>query len=196
MNKLAGLNSTKEIGDWYDNKYREMGGAWNTPPEDCQKHINIIKGFLPEYDMFELLDLGCGGGHFISEAAKHFECTGIEASVVGIEECKKRVPEATFLEMDIEQMTFPDNSFDIVTSIGTLEHVINIPLAVSECYRVLSEGGIFYVYAPNHLWLHEDQPQETRMERDEWEKILTDAGFTCQYFEQVGDNNIYVATKN
>lgn len=196
MNKLAGLNSTKEIGDWYNNKYREMGGAWNTPPEDCMFHINKVIPFMLYTTRHNtLLDLGCGGGHFINSAKDWFICTGIEASTVGLEECRKRVPEATFLEMDIENMEFADFKFDIITSIGTLEHVVNIPLAVAECFRVLKEGGVFYVYAPNTEWIHEDQPNEVRMDELEWKEILTNAGFKVEYFEKYRDNNIYICRK-
>lgn len=192
MNKLAGLNSTKEIGDWYDNKYREMGGAWNTPPEDCMFHISKI---FPFCSSGYLLDLGCGGGHFIQKAQEHFFCTGIEASRVGLEECRERVPLAEFIEMDIENMEFSDFKFDVVTSIGTLEHVVNIPLAVAECFRVLKEGGVFYVYAPNTEWIHEDQPNEVRMDEPEWREILVNAGFKVEHVEKHHDNNIYICLK-
>ncbi len=200
MNKLAGLNSTKEIGDWYNQKYTDMGGAWNTPPEDCDYHIKKLLAFVNEPMMSRpyrarLLDLGCGGGHFISEAQKTFDCTGIEASTVGLEECYNRVPTAIFLEMDIENMNFGEATFDVVTSIGTLEHVVNIPVAVAECFRVLFPGGIFYVYAPNTEWIHEDQPNEVRMDEPEWREILVNAGFTVEYVEKVRDNNIYICRK-
>jgi ubiquinone/menaquinone biosynthesis C-methylase UbiE len=199
MNKLAGLNSTKEIGDWYDNKYKEMGGAWNTPPEDCMFHIEKFLPFttLPNGDdKSKLLDIGCGGGHFIAKAqVSTFDCTGIEASSVGLEECRKRVPEAKFYLDDIEKMGFVDGTFDIVTSIGTLEHVVNIPIAVSECFRVLKDGGVFYVYAPNTEWIHEDQPNEVRMDEPEWREILVSAGFKVEYTEKFRDNNIYICRK-
>lgn len=195
MNKLEGLHSIKEISDWYNQKYQEMGGAWHTPPEDAQKHISKIIPFTPIEKSLRLLDLGCGGGHFIAEAEKSFDCTGVEASTIGLEECKKRVPTAAFIEMDIEAMKFSDGLFDIVTSIGTLEHVVNIPIAVAECFRVLKKGGVFYVYAPNTEWIHEDQPNEVRMDEPEWREILTNAGFKVGYVEKVSDNNIYICLK-
>ena len=198
MNKLDGLKSTKEIGDWYNKKYQEMGGAWNTPPEDCDFHLNKIAQFAEPKSLqshMRLLDLGCGGGHFVFEAQKRFDCTGIEASTIGLEECRKRVPTATFLEMDIEHMSFGDESFDIITSIGTLEHVVNIPAAVAECFRVLFPGGLFYVYAPNTEWIHEDQPNEVRMDEPEWHNILLSAGFTVEYTERIRDNCIYICRK-
>lgn len=195
MNKLDGLHSTQEIGDWYDKKYFEMGGTWCTPPEDCKKHIDRIISSGANTD-HSFLDLGCGGGHFLAEVQKLFKfCFGIEVSINGLNEAKLRAKRANFRIMDIEDMHFLDQSFGVITSIGTAEHLINIPKGISEIFRVLRPGGIFYLYAPNLEWEHMDQPQETRMERHEWEKILTDAGFKCEYFEKDGNNNIYIAKK-
>lgn len=195
MTKLEGLKSTEEIGKWYDNKYTEMGGAWYTPPEDCMFHLNKIFPFVDSNSGMSLLDLGCGGGHFIYEANKYYKCTGIEVSEIGLKECQERVPSAIFYLEDIEDMKFTDEAFSIITSIGTLEHVVNIPQAVSECFRVLRKNGIFYVYAPNTEWIHEDQPNEVRMDEPEWREILVSAGFNVVSVEKVRDNNIYICRK-
>jgi len=48
-------------------------------------------------------------------------------------------------QMDVENMSFPDNVFDIVLSNNVFEHIANVPKAVSEVARVLKRGGITYI---------------------------------------------------
>jgi ubiquinone/menaquinone biosynthesis C-methylase UbiE len=44
--------------------------------------------------------------------------------------------------MNAENMTFPDEMFDIAISIAVFEHIFDVPKAVSELHRVLKWGGI------------------------------------------------------
>lgn len=48
-------------------------------------------------------------------------------------------------QMNAEDMSFPDNVFDIVISIAVFEHIKNVSRAISEVYRVLKKGGIAYI---------------------------------------------------
>ena len=188
------------MGEWYDQKYKEMNGAWVTPAEDCNKWLDrimkwvwIMKG--TEVYQPTLLDIGCGGGHFIEQAEKRCGCTGIELSFEGIGETIRRVKSDSteILKSDIEKTEFIDGEFDIITSIGTLEHVIDIPKALKEIHRILANDGIFYLYAPNELWDYTDQPNEVTMSKDEWMILLKD--FKLLEFEKVGQNNLYILKK-
>jgi SAM-dependent methyltransferase len=52
------------------------------------------------------------------------------------------------LVMDMHQMTFPDNEFDIVYSSHSLEHAYDIQKAVREFTRVCRSGGLIAIEAP------------------------------------------------
>jgi len=193
MNTLKQINDTKELGKWYDKKYEEMGGAWNTPGEACKKHLERICMYNDSNDS-TLLDIGCGGGHFLEHASELFLTAGIEISEVGLEETSERAPKSNLFFEDIENTSFDNGAFNIVTSIGSLEHVVNLGDALKEIYRILSKDGICYVYAPNTEWIHEDQPNEIIMDKEEWiEK--TKNYFELLFFEKDNDNNIYVFKK-
>lgn len=43
-------------------------------------------------------------------------------------------------------LPFPDNSFDAVFSVATLEHVSNVELFLKEVSRVLCAGGVFFTF--------------------------------------------------
>lgn len=51
----------------------------------------------------------------------------------------------TFERMSAENMNFPDETFDIVVSVASFEHIANVPQAVSELSRVMKRGAIAYV---------------------------------------------------
>ena len=54
-----------------------------------------------------------------------------------------------FVEDDITKSALPDNSFDIISSWETLEHITNIDAAFSNMNRILKPGGIaFHEYNP------------------------------------------------
>jgi ubiquinone/menaquinone biosynthesis C-methylase UbiE len=189
MNKLKSIGKTSELAKWYDKKYEEMGGAWNTPPDDCEKHLYRI--MLENNDSNSvLLDIGCGGGHFLKEAENFFKTAGIEISEIGLEEADTRAEHSNLFLEDIEKTNFDDSTFDIATSIGSLEHVVNLREALKEISRILASEGLLYVFAPNEKWMHDDQPNEIRMNKEEWLDIAKE--FELVSFDDCGDNNAYL----
>lgn len=53
--------------------------------------------------------------------------------------------------MSAEQLGFKDSSFDAVTAAAVIEHVENPEAMLRECHRVLGEGGLIVLTAPNPL---------------------------------------------
>jgi SAM-dependent methyltransferase len=51
---------------------------------------------------------------------------------------------------DVEDMSFDDESFDLIVSNDVFEHVPNPSLAFSECARVLRAGGVMLATIPFH----------------------------------------------
>jgi ubiquinone/menaquinone biosynthesis C-methylase UbiE len=102
----------------------------------------------------KLLDMGCGLGGVILTCEKNdVEAIGIDIDKDAINIARERVkkPE-NILEANGENLPFKDNSFDIVTSTCTIEHVNNSQKYLSEAYRVLKNNGLFIIYAPNYLF--------------------------------------------
>jgi len=54
------------------------------------------------------------------------------------------------LNQDVQQLTFPAESFDLVTSNQVFEHVPDDVKGYSECYRVLRPGGALVFSVPMH----------------------------------------------
>ena len=58
-----------------------------------------------------------------------------------------------FVHGEMENMPFPDNSFDVVTNIAVLEHIKreNVPTCVKEITRVLKNNGILILAIPTDV---------------------------------------------
>lgn len=92
-----------------------------------------------------LLEIGCGTGSTSLELARHGgRVTGIDLSDVAVEAARARACElnitATFEAMDAENMTHPDQSFDIVCG-GAILHHLAIDRAYREIARCLAPDG-------------------------------------------------------
>lgn len=96
----------------------------------------------------KVLDLCCGnGGDSIFLAGEcGAEVTGCDLSDVSIANCRKLAEQEglsgriRFEIEDAERLSYPDNSFDVVTEYGALHHV-DLPAVYAEMARVLRPGG-------------------------------------------------------
>ena len=78
------------------------------------KNITIDKG--------NLLDLGCKGTLFpVLLASMGFETWGIDLGDIG--RYKSRHPNFKFIKGDVITASLPENYFDIITAISTIEHI-------------------------------------------------------------------------
>ena len=46
---------------------------------------------------------------------------------------------------DVNALPFPDNSFDLVTSVAAFEHFLDVPMVVAELHRVMRPSGLAWV---------------------------------------------------
>ena len=117
-----------------------------------------------EGDLYEALDIGCGWGFLLIEAAKKYKVhgTGITLSEEQYKECQNRI-KAEGLEdyVDVELMDYRDlpklgRQFDRVVSVGMVEHVgrDNYDLFLKCADQVMKKGGIFLLHFISALKEH------------------------------------------
>lgn len=71
-----------------------------------------------------VLDLGCGSGDPAAiEIAKQHLVTGVDISEEQIKLACQKVPDGTFIHHDVSTVQFPKDSFNVVVSFYTLEHI-------------------------------------------------------------------------
>ena len=122
------------------------------------KHSTNKQGFIPwlveQYDFKEndkILELGCGNGRQwdgrISTLPAGCSLILTDISQGMISTAKERLSAGSnvrFLQMDIQDIPYADESFDIVIANHMLFHVPDLDKGLSEVRRVLKANGRFY----------------------------------------------------
>jgi ubiquinone/menaquinone biosynthesis C-methylase UbiE len=89
-----------------------------------------------------LLDAGCGAGLFSSIAIKSgAHVIGIDAAYGLLEIARKRNPKNNFLEEDLEDLPFADESFSVVAGFNSFQYAGSFENALLEAKRVLKQNG-------------------------------------------------------
>ena len=147
--------------------------------ERRQAQIDLIEEFLAWAKVqtaSQILDVGCGiGGSSLYLAEKFGASTeGITLSPVQANRATQRAEAAGlsqrvgFQVADALAMPFPDESFDLVWSMESGEHMPDKQKFLQECYRVLKPSGKFLMAT----WCHRPTPPAlTPDEQQHLEKI-------------------------
>lgn len=176
--------STYDRNDFFNNWEkinRDLGKRWDevlrhSPHKDLNKVLltdkyyvdsrtKLLSDWLPDKKglkllKFDLYNEATGtegfGEWFIERGYKYY---GVDISKEVVKLAKKKFSTRTdvrnFKVGDIRDLPFKDNFFDIIISLGTIEHIRENVQAVKEAYRVLKPGGIFVSGINNKfdLWL-------------------------------------------
>lgn len=161
---------------------------------------------LPAKAGQSLLDVGCGSGRLLRDAADMgLHVSGVDISEVGLAQARSRVPDADLRVARAEELPFADGSYDLVSCTGSLEHVSDIARAVREMSRVTKPSGRVLVVVPNsrfmfvfvthlqqRLFPDRSQPVERLAGRSEWEEVLIHNGLRIT--RTAKDNNFFLPT--
>ena len=101
----------------------------------------------------KILDIGCGGG-LISEPMSRLgaDVTGIDASDKNIQvaklHAKKNNLKINYLNTTPENLD-RQNEFDIILNLEVVEHVENLDLYLSSCFKLIKKDGIMFTATIN-----------------------------------------------
>jgi SAM-dependent methyltransferase len=99
----------------------------------------------------KLLDAGCGTGgmlQILHETHPEWQITGLDLSSVAVEYCQRR-GFADVIRGSVEEMPFPNASFDVVVNLDVLYHKqVFQERALCEIVRVLKSGGLLILNLP------------------------------------------------
>ena len=176
-------NQEKEVVSHYDigNDFYELwldetlsySCGYFKDPEDTlyQAQVNKVDYILKKLRLEEgmtLLDIGCGWGYLLMEAAKKYRVhgVGITLSVEQFHKFRSRSEEEgleEYLEvrlMDYRELPETGLSFDRVVSVGMVEHVgrKNYQLFQDCVASVLKEGGVYLLHFISALKEHPGDP--------------------------------------
>lgn len=104
-----------------------------------------------------VLDYGCGPGFLIEKLlASGARCYGLENSRKAVELVNQKLEKTPnwmgAVEVREPPAPFPDESFDVITCLETLEHLLDdrLSVVVKEIHRLLKPGGVALFTTPNN----------------------------------------------
>jgi SAM-dependent methyltransferase len=93
-----------------------------------------------------LLDAGCGSGLALQLATKRGAVgTGLDASEALIDIAHRRMPHADLRVGELEELPYPEDSFDVATAFNSVQYAGDPGRALSELARVVRPGGLVAV---------------------------------------------------
>lgn len=162
------------------------------------QHVQVLRRFFDPIENHRLLDAGCGKGRFarvLFEENPAARLTGLDIS----EQMLHFVPEGVGKVSGLlTALPFAGESFDGVYATESLEHAVDIPLAVSEMCRILRPGGKLAIIDKSaSQWGRLTTPAWERwFDRRELEKLLarhcrTVSSEPISYWEDVAPDGLF-----
>ena len=176
-NQQKEVTSHYDIGNdfyqlWLDETMSYSCGYFKHPEDTLyQAQVNKADYILQKLNLKEgmsLLDIGCGWGFLLIEAAKKYKIKGmgITLSKEQFEAFNRRIhiedleDSLTVELMDYRDLPKSGYSFDRVVSVGMAEHVgrPNYQLFIDCVNAILKEGGVFLLHFISALKEHAGDP--------------------------------------
>ncbi|MEE4292029.1 MAG: class I SAM-dependent methyltransferase [Cycloclasticus sp.] len=139
-----------------------------------------------------VLDVACGTGEFLRACdVLGAKVSGVDLSDKAIIACKAILSHGGFHSCSAEKLPFDDDSFDVVTCLGSLEHFIDPVASLKEMVRVAKPKAKFVILVPNKDFLTRklklfsgtyqvDAKEEVRT-LDEWNNLFNLAGLSVSH---------------
>ncbi|MGH9742693.1 MAG: class I SAM-dependent methyltransferase [Candidatus Acidiferrum sp.] len=133
-----------------------------------------------------ILEVACGRGGFSNELARAgARVTGCDFSFVAVQVADAKLRAADerassgFVQGDGQNLPFADNSFDVVISCETIEHLPDASKGLREMLRVGKPGGKLFLTTPNYanfmglyelysLFRHPGRKDDQPFDRRQW----------------------------
>jgi len=151
------------------------------------QHTRRAFEMLPRLEAPRILDIGCGAGDPTLELARLSlgEIVGLDMDQSSLDQLSARAEEAglsdriRLVKGSMLEMDFPDESFDIVWSEGSI-HVVGFDRGLRRWRRLLRSEGFLVVH--EMAWLRPDPPQEIA---DYWRKVYPGIQTIAGNLEQI-----------
>lgn len=116
--------------------------------------IEYIEKNIPPSESLNFLDIGSGSGELIRRLKE--TRSGITSSACDYTGSLMQLPnqKVDIVDLNVNQLPYQENSFDVVTATEVIEHLENPRLFLRDINRVLKPGGLCVLSTPNVLNLN------------------------------------------
>jgi len=166
-----------------------------------QKKLQVTREYLKPN--MSVLEFGCGTGTTAiihAPYVKQIRAIDFSSEMIKIAKAKaeaKNINNVTFEQLTIEELTVPDESFDVVLGLNILHLLENKKEVIAKVYKMLKPGGVFVTstvclgdtmkWFKVIAWMGRFLrliPLVKVFTSKELENSLSDAGFTIDYHWQ------------
>lgn len=138
LSRESSLRVGESIGAVYDQIYSSRSDVWEDQGRTPELHA-YLADLIGSYSTGTVLEVGCGEGLLLNVVnAKQKFAVDVSAEVL---KKARRLTNGTCAVAVAERLPFSDCKFDVVFSIGVMEHFIDDLAANEEILRVLRPGG-------------------------------------------------------
>jgi ubiquinone/menaquinone biosynthesis C-methylase UbiE len=163
-------------------------------------HVRLILEYFGDLNGKRILDVGCGKGRFARVLAERFSGASIVAFDLA-EAMLQHVPAGVnACAGSMTALPFPAGAFDCAYATESLEHAVEIDVAVAEMCRVVKPGGRIVIIDKNsQQWGRLKTPEwEKWFGRKELEKLLARhcarvSSRPISYWEDVAPDGLFLA---
>lgn len=127
-----------DVRQVYDEIYTHHQDAW-VDQGRSEEFVSYFCGLARSCTHDRTLEIGCGEGALLA-ALTATQKFGIDPSINALRRARSR-SDAECAVARSEQLPFPSESFDLVVTVGVMEHFEDPAAATREIYRVLSRAG-------------------------------------------------------
>jgi SAM-dependent methyltransferase len=146
----------------------------------------LVREQIGEVSGLRVLEVACGRGGYVKELARAgANVTGCDFSHTALRAANAKLlaaevpPSAALIQADAQNLPFAGDSFDLLVSCETVEHLPDIQSAFSEMYRVTRPGGKLLLTTPNYVnfmglyelyakFRHPDRKDDQPFDRHQW----------------------------
>jgi SAM-dependent methyltransferase len=126
------------VRDVYDDIYSHHENVWADQGRSAN-FISFFSDLVATLPHERLLEVGCGEGTLLA-ALPGQQKFGIDPSIHALQRAAKQSSANCAVAL-AETLPFPANAFDVVVSVGVMEHFADPDAATAEISRVLRAGG-------------------------------------------------------
>ena len=178
--------------EYWENRYREQEGRTFDWLEDWTSLKEIVERLVSKDA--SVLILGCGNSEFSEQmySEGYERISNIDISTVVIEQMAMRnsdKPTMTWQVMDVRDLKFPEEKFDIAIDKSTIDALLcgedaylNVAKMTREVQRTLKTGGTYMAISYG--------TPESRLEHFHWEHLHWDVSH--EVIGEDGDNPHYI----
>lgn len=123
------------------------------------QYFDIVRSDMLATDS-QVLDVGCGSGRwtrYLATRAGFIEAVDPSHAVFSAQEFLADLENVRLTQAGVDELPFPDESFDFVFSLSVLHHIPDTKAAMRRCVEKLKPGGHFLIYLyynlDNRSWL-------------------------------------------